>query len=178
MYRTNGSEIAALKNQLEALGGSGCRREDLYRLCLAGVYLKRRCNLFLNGESSRSMPAEELLHCCRETGEILQDMGVSFAVLSHLTGRLDSGAVLLLYELFEKAVEEAGPSLRAVLLQFGRNGELVSERMEVECASPAPALPERCGLSGLPEGAQLCWEAVDACTWRALLSLPGGGAAE
>ena len=77
MYRTNGGEIAALKRRLDALGDPACgRREGLYRLCLAGVYLKRRCNLFLIGESSRSMPAEELLLCCRETGEILRDMDI------------------------------------------------------------------------------------------------------
>jgi hypothetical protein len=179
MYRTNGGEIAALKRRLDALGDPACgRREGLYRLCLAGVYLKRRCNLFLIGESSRSMPAEELLLCCRETGEILRDMGVSFAVLSRLSGRLDPGAAMLLYALLETVVETAGPGLSAVLLQFSRDGGRIEERLEAECAGAAPGLPDRCAPAGLPEDARLSWEAVDAHTWRALLSVPEGGAAE
>jgi hypothetical protein len=65
-----------------------------------------------------------------------------------------------------------------VLLQFSRDGGRIEERLEAECAGAAPGLPDRCAPAGLPEDARLSWEAVDAHTWRALLSVPEGGAAE
>ena len=110
---------------------------NLKQICLLGAYVKRRVNLALVCEKKAAVPADELSHCIRESLTYLTQYGAVCALHQEGKGSVSSRDVQAAYDFFEDCLENALPSLSALMVRV-ECGERFSLRMMMEDAAGLP----------------------------------------
>ena len=111
--------------------------QNLKRICLLGAYVKRRVNLALICEKKETVPADELSHCVRESLTYLAQYGAVCALHQEGKGSVSSRDAQAAYDFFEDCLENALPSLSALMVRV-ECGERFSIRLMLEDAAGLP----------------------------------------
>lgn len=95
-------------------------------IAILGAYIKRQTNLILLKEKTQKISAEELFYCIRETEECLRTCNIHCSLKSDVSGEIDADIAILLYDVFQRAIEKSLNELYSVLINLTEeNGELV-----------------------------------------------------
>lgn len=111
-----------VSEQLEKLDSilSSCSsmplKQQLIWLCVIGTYIKRRTNLVILCEDSKTLLAKELEYCLLESSEAISSCGINCSLNKNTTGYLQAFDALLLYDFFEEIVEAVLPTLAALFI--------------------------------------------------------------
>lgn len=143
-------------------------------IAILGAYIKRQTNLILLKEKSDQIPAEELNYCIRESVECLKTCGVTCSFDFDLTGKTDADMTMLLYDVFERAVEKSLDELFSLLINVYEDNENIYLKMVIE--DYRALLPEDYRRKDIEKcDGILLVEEVDGAEY-VMLRLPKGGA--
>lgn len=150
-------------------------REKLVWLCILGTFIKRRSNLIILSEDSRTLPAKELEYCLLESAEAISSGGIDCTLKRRCDGILSTDDTLLLYDLFEEIVETALPGLSALFISAFIKKGTAEIKLQLNCAKGEMFGEELKNLSRLTKrGGQLSKTWEDG-TLHMTIHLPKGG---
>lgn len=142
-------------------------------ICILGAYIKRRTNLELLRENSDKLPAEELNYSIRESVECMKACNISCSFRSELRGEIDADIVILIYNVFQRAIERALNELYSVLVNLEEGNKNLYLKMVLE--DYRALLPEEfCKDEIAAYGGFLHIEEIDGAEYITLC-LPKGG---
>lgn len=142
-------------------------------ICILGAYIKRRTNLELLRENADKLSVEELNYSIRESVECLKACNISCSFRSNLTGEIDVEVIILIYNVFERAVEKALNNLYSVLVNLEEGNKYLYLKMVLE--DYRELLPEDfCRKEIVSLGGTLRVEEIDGEEY-VTLCLPKGG---
>ncbi|WP_298578519.1 histidine kinase N-terminal 7TM domain-containing protein [uncultured Olegusella sp.] len=113
------------------------RPELLAQLCVAGCYIKRRCNLIIIESQHSQASTRELFWCLRESCDHLSEAGRRATVLSSGEAEASLRNLELAYDFFEELVEWAYPTLSALLVNLSVEADCLVLNLQLECAEDA-----------------------------------------
>ena len=143
-------------------------------IAILGAYIKRQTNLILLKEKTDRIPSEELNYCIRESVECLKTCNVSCSFHFDLAGEMDADMVMLLYDIFERAIEKSLDELFSVLINVYEKNQNVYLKIVIE--DYRALLPEDYRKEDLIEcDGTLRIEEIDGVEY-VMLRLPKGGA--
>ena len=87
-------------------------------ICFLGAYIKRYANLMLLAENEKMMSTAELGMAIAESLRYLGNANIPTAYVGNENVKLPTDDVILLYEIFEKLVENALSDLKAVYVKL------------------------------------------------------------
>lgn len=87
-------------------------------ICFLGAYIKRYANLMLLAENEKMMSTAELGMAIAESLRYLGNANIPTAYVGNENVKLPTDDVILLYEIFEKLVENALSYLKAVYVKL------------------------------------------------------------
>ena len=111
--------------------------QNLKHVCLLGAYVKRRVNLALICDKKAAVLADELAHCIRESLTYLTQYGAVCTLHQDGRGDVNSRDVQTAYDFFEDCLENALPTLSALMVRV-ECGERFSVRLMLEDAAGLP----------------------------------------
>ena len=163
---------------LEALlSGPAPDLEKLRRACVPGAYVKRRSNLLLLGEDSKTLPAQELAFCLRESAEALAGLVPACFVNRRCEGSLPAESLLAFYDLFEQLLETLLETLAALLVTLKASGGGAELRLQFSCPAGPETLPPLPARRQFAACGGVCRTEAEDGTLLVTLSLPGKEAA-
>lgn len=117
-----GQQLSLINSLVKKTGDSGDGDALFRRICLLGVYVKRRCNLRLIEQSDGAVPRDDILLSFRDLDDCLSEMGVS-ADVSWLSPSSPSPRFALLsLDMFEFLLEYERFALTGVSSVFAEDG--------------------------------------------------------
>lgn len=148
---------------------TGRRVEILKMACIVGAYIKRRSNLIIMGEWDKTVSAEELLWCMRESCDCLRLGGVPCGVSLSGDATLPLRHVECAYDFFQMVAQRMYPTLSALLACIEPCEAGLRLRLQLEM----PLGPDSGFIAGKMDHAPLLvWG--DAAAYRAIDDLGGG----
>lgn len=142
-------------------------------ICILGAYIKRRTNLELLRENADKLSAEELNYSIRESVECMKACNISCSFRSDMRGEIDADIMILIYNVFERAVERALNDLYSVLVNLEETSKHFYLKMVLE--DYRALLPEDfCKEEIAMHGGSLHIEEIDGAEY-VTLCLPKGG---
>ena len=81
--------------------------QAIRRLNLLACYIKKRCVLLLRGKEKQQLSLEELHLAVEESSKYSREAGLAHALLFSLAGMISTEKALVLYDVYEKWVEQA-----------------------------------------------------------------------
>ena len=143
------------------------------RAMLYLAYIKRRANLALLAEQNPSLPVAELTLSISESIRYLHYSDVPGMVAGETQAAIPSALALILFDLFENAVERALPGLSGVIVLV--SGTEKGADLEFQLGTPAAA-PEKKFWQERLDPFGVCLKETEADgTLRLYLPLPRGG---
>lgn len=151
------------------------RAELLAELCVVGGFAKRYCNLILM-EDRPQVSTQELFWCLRESCDHLREAGRAATVSSSGEARTPPVVLEAAYALFEEVIEQAYPTLTALLAHLQVEGGVLRLALQLDCGgngvdahrplAPAAEKVERLGgrvaiERGMPSRSVSAWLPLD-----------------
>lgn len=114
--------LSGLTDEFEVTETEEERVRILGKMIVIGAYLKRRNNLIFVSDKAAELDVRELELAFRESMDNLDVYGVVCGFRTELTGRLPSEDIITMYDFFEKIVETAMDTMKAMTVVIGRQG--------------------------------------------------------
>lgn len=114
---------------------------EMKRVCLLAAYIKRFANLSLLATEGSDIEMGELHLTLRESLRHVRDMGIPAEISCIGGGTFPAQSLLEGYELFERLLEQALPTLRGIQVFLREDG------LKCVLEGAAPTLPEGCGAA-------------------------------
>lgn len=163
-------QIDTLERLLEESTAAGIK-DNLPRICVISVYVKRRTNLLLMAENDRNIPAGEIEFCLRESLDNIRLTGAMCSLDSECRGYISPRELAAAYDVFENLIEQSFGALDALLAKVRiSNGDFFM-RLQMECSARL-ALPEASAWVSL--GGSLKMKKEDDTLWVELYLDRGG----
>lgn len=108
-------------------------RKNLGFICVISSYIKRLGNLILLGEESTFLMSQELEYCLRESMENLRFCGVAGSLSCRCEGILSKDSAVAAYVFFEMVLEDALPTMNAILVNLKVESESVEITFSISC---------------------------------------------
>lgn len=101
-------------------------------ISILGAYIKRQTNLILLKEQSDEIPSEELAYCIRESIECLKGCKICCSFNNSIFGKIEADVAILIYDVFERAIEKALDELFSLLINLTEEKGSVCLKMVLE----------------------------------------------
>ena len=102
-------------------------------LCVLNAYIKRRGNLLLLNEDYYFINSKELEYCITESLDNIRINDVYVALNGSCECNMSVESAVLMYDLFEKAVEQLLHSMTACCVYLSCNESKISLRIQIGC---------------------------------------------
>lgn len=127
------------------------RKKKTELICFYGAYVKRYANLILLAENTETLSLAELGMAMAESLRYLGSAGIPGDYLGNAEQRVLARKVILLYEVFEKMIEDSLEVLRAVYVTTqAKDGEILVkmtlEGVEKDACAPWKTELEEAGI--------------------------------
>ncbi len=122
---TQSKQIAELAESALAEKDTKIRNYNAGLICFLGAYIKRYANLMLLAENESMMSTAELGMAIGESLRYLGNMNIPCAYVSNVDVNIPTDNVVLLYEIFERLVEESLSSLKAVYVKVENSSGII-----------------------------------------------------
>ncbi len=126
-------QIEKLEALLEQAADPSLTHSALSQMCVIGSYVKRRSNLLLIGQESRTVQARELEYCIRESLDNLQLSSVSVMLESDCGGELPLVSILSAYDFYESLIEKLLDRLTAVMVHISCKDGTLHMKLQFGC---------------------------------------------
>jgi len=101
-------------------------------IAILGAYIKRQTNMILLKEKLDKIAVEELFYCIRESVECLRGCKIHCSFDSSVSGEVDADTAILLYDVFQRAIEKALDELYSVLINLTEKDGKICLKMVLE----------------------------------------------
>ena len=122
---TQSKQIAKLAESALAEKDTKIRNYNAGLICFLGAYIKRYANLMLLAENESMMSTAELGMAIGESLRYLGNMNIPSAYVGNVDVNIPTDNVVLLYEIFERLVEESLSSLKAVYVKVENSSGII-----------------------------------------------------
>jgi len=122
---TQSKQIAKLAESALAEKDTKIRNYNAGLICFFGAYIKRYANLMLLAENESMMSTAELGMAIGESLRYLGNMNIPCAYVGNVDVKIPTDNVVLLYEIFERLVEESLSSLKAVYVKVENSSGII-----------------------------------------------------
>lgn len=122
---TQSKQIAKLAESALAEKDTKIRNYNAGLICFLGAYIKRYANLMLLAENESMMSTAELGMAIGESLRYLGNMNIPCAYVGNVDVNIPTDNVVLLYEIFERLVEESLLSLKAVYVKVENSSGII-----------------------------------------------------
>ena len=122
---TQSKQIAKLAESALAEKDTKIRNYNAGLICFLGAYIKRYANLMLLAENESMMSTAELGMAIGESLRYLGNMNIPCAYVGNVDVNIPTDNVVLLYEIFERLVEESLSSLKAVYVKVENSSGII-----------------------------------------------------
>lgn len=122
---TQSKQIAKLAESALAEKDTKIRNYNAGLICFFGAYIKRYANLMLLAENESMMSTAELGMAIGESLRYLGNMNIPCAYVGNVDVNIPTDNVVLLYEIFERLVEESLSSLKAVYVKVENSSGII-----------------------------------------------------
>lgn len=122
---TQSKQIAELAESALAEKDTKIRNYNAGLICFLGAYIKRYANLMLLAENESMMSTAELGMAIGESLRYLGNMNIPCAYVGNVDVNISTDNVVLLYEIFERLVEESLSSLKAVYVKVENSSGII-----------------------------------------------------
>ncbi len=120
-------------------------------ICFLGVYIKRYANLMLLAENENTMSTAELGMAIAESLRYLRNVDIPTDYVGNGDAKIPTDNVILLYEIFERLIENALSDLKAVYVKLENSAGIVLKiTLEGVCAILREETKEKLFHSGIP----------------------------
>lgn len=115
---TQSGKIEALATEALDTGDVKIRNKNAAIICFLGAYMKRYANLMLLAENDRQMNLAELGMAITESLRYLGNAGVPSDYVGKVNEKIPAKSIILLYEVFEKVIEDQLDGLQAAYIKM------------------------------------------------------------
>lgn len=150
-------------------------RERLTWLCVLGTYIKRRSNLIILSEDDYALSVKELEYCLLESVEAISSGGIDCYLKRGCDGVLPTVDTVLLYDLFEEAVEKALPSLSALFVLMAMENGYMEIKLQLNYSAEDMFIQKLPSLSEFKHRGGQANEVKEDDTLHVAFRLPLGG---
>ncbi|MBO5338007.1 MAG: hypothetical protein J6A94_12855 [Lachnospiraceae bacterium] len=148
---TQSKQIAKLAEEALEEKEAGIRSYQVGYICFLGAYIKRYANLMLLAENEPVMSSAELGMAIAESLRYLGNMNIPCMYVGNGEVKLPTDDVILLYEIFERLVEDNLPKLQAVYVKMeDRAGLVLKITLEGVCAFLTEDAKDKLFQMGIP----------------------------
>jgi len=122
---TQSKKIADLAEVALKTGDREIRNYNAGIICFLGAYIKRHANLMLLAENEKMMSTAELGMAIAESLRYLANVDIPTAYVGNVNVKIPTDDVILLYEIFEKLIENTLSDLKAVYVKLENSAGIV-----------------------------------------------------
>lgn len=117
--------IARLAEEALQTKDSEIKKHNAECICFFGAYIKRYANLTLLSQNDKVMDVEELGMAIGESLRYLTNTGIPGIYTGAATGKIQAKAIVLLYEILQKLIEESIPMLTGIYVKLEESDGMI-----------------------------------------------------
>lgn len=127
------------------------RNHNAEVICFLGAYIKRYANLTLLAQNDKWMDVAELGMAASESLRYLTNTGIPGTYAGEAKGKIHTKAIILLYEILQKLIEESLPMLNGIYVKLEESdGMILKMALEGVEATLSEDIMDRLFLEGIP----------------------------